>query len=67
MSRITAPVSKQLTRALNSAATARPVGPLLDHNAGAVLMPKYADLLHNRSINEHTDVCSSHAPQMYMN
>merc|ERR1712000_351797 len=28
---------------------------LLDHNAGATLMPKYAELLANRRGNEHTD------------
>ncbi|KAF6843582.1 hypothetical protein CMUS01_01909, partial [Colletotrichum musicola] len=52
MSRITAPVSK-LTRSINSAAAAsRSSGLLESHynvNHGAVLMPKYAELLKNRS------------------
>jgi hypothetical protein len=57
MSRITAPVAKQLARSLNAASVsgagaARPgaaaASGLLDHNAGAVLMPKYAELLRNR-------------------
>ncbi|GJC79867.1 hypothetical protein ColLi_02705 [Colletotrichum liriopes] len=56
MSRITAPVSK-LTRSINSAATAsRSSGLLESHynvNQGAVLMPKYAELLKNRSPREH--------------
>ncbi|KXH43026.1 hypothetical protein CSIM01_01780 [Colletotrichum simmondsii] len=56
MSRITAPVAK-LTRSINSAATAsRSSGLLESHynvNHGAVLMPKYAELLQNRSIREH--------------
>ncbi|KAK2062033.1 hypothetical protein LY76DRAFT_506650 [Colletotrichum caudatum] len=56
MSRITAPVAK-LTRSLNSAATAsRSSGLLESHynvNQGAVLMPKYAELLKNRSPREH--------------
>ncbi|EFQ31441.1 hypothetical protein CGRA01v4_11017 [Colletotrichum graminicola] len=56
MSRITAPVAK-LTRSLNSAATAsRSSGLLESHynvNKGAVLMPKYAELLKNRSPREH--------------
>ncbi|KAL7949478.1 hypothetical protein V8C42DRAFT_311012 [Trichoderma barbatum] len=50
MSRVTAPVSK-LARALSSTSAARAANPLLDassHNAGAVLMPKYAELLRNR-------------------
>lgn len=49
MSRVTAPVAK-LSRALSSSA-ARAANPLLDastYNAGAVLMPKYAELLRNR-------------------
>ncbi|KAL7909061.1 hypothetical protein GGI35DRAFT_452843 [Trichoderma velutinum] len=49
MSRVTAPVAK-LSRALSSTA-ARAANPLLDastYNAGAVLMPKYAELLRNR-------------------
>ncbi|KID98977.1 hypothetical protein MAJ_05072, partial [Metarhizium majus ARSEF 297] len=54
MSRVTAPMSK-ISRALSassSAIAARSASPLLDssaHNAGAVLMPKYAELLRNRS------------------
>ncbi|OHE97518.1 hypothetical protein CORC01_07133 [Colletotrichum orchidophilum] len=56
MSRITAPVAK-LTRSINSAATAnRSSGLLESHynvNHGAVLMPKYAELLQNRSPREH--------------
>lgn len=48
MSRVTAPVSK-LARTLNAGAV--PV-----HNAGAVLMPKYAELLRNRRSSEHQDV-----------
>ncbi|KAL6864013.1 hypothetical protein J3F83DRAFT_716301 [Trichoderma novae-zelandiae] len=52
MSRITAPVAK-LSRALSSSAAARAANPLLDaaaysNSAGAVLMPKYAELLRNR-------------------
>ncbi|KAL2878500.1 hypothetical protein SGCOL_006210 [Colletotrichum sp. CLE4] len=56
MSRIAAPVAK-LTRSINSAATAnRSSGLLESHynvNHGAVLMPKYAELLQNRSTREH--------------
>ncbi|KAK1998917.1 hypothetical protein LX36DRAFT_575411 [Colletotrichum falcatum] len=56
MSRITAPVAK-LTRSINSAAAAsRSSGLLESHynvNQGAVLMPKYAELLKNRSPREH--------------
>lgn len=63
MSRITAPVAK-LTRSINSAATAsRSSGLLESHynvNHGAVLMPKYAELLQNRSNREH-DVCHTHS------
>ncbi|KAJ3938320.1 uncharacterized protein N0V96_011565 [Colletotrichum fioriniae] len=62
MSRITAPVAK-LTRSINSAATAsRSSGLLESHynvNHGAVLMPKYAELLQNRSNREH-DVFRPH-------
>ncbi|GFP56945.1 hypothetical protein ACSS6W_004515 [Trichoderma asperelloides] len=50
MSRVTAPVVK-LTRALSSTTAARAANPLLDasaYNAGAVLMPKYAELLRGR-------------------
>ncbi|KAK5992284.1 hypothetical protein PT974_05685 [Cladobotryum mycophilum] len=59
MPRVTAPVSK-LARALSSTPTAARVGNplLLDttvHNAGAVLMPKYAELLRNRRSSEHSD------------
>ncbi|KFA61383.1 hypothetical protein S40285_03615 [Stachybotrys chlorohalonatus IBT 40285] len=46
MSRVTAPVAK-LSRALNAAPAT--------HNAGAVIMPKYAELLRNRRGSEHTD------------
>jgi len=52
MSRVTAP-SKHLARQIQS--SARPAAGLLDHNAGATLMPKYAELLANRRGNEHTD------------
>ncbi|KOS23116.1 hypothetical protein ESCO_003523 [Escovopsis weberi] len=55
MSRVTAPVAK-LARALGST----PV-----HNAGAVLMPKYAELLRNRRITEHSDsrgLTTAHRP-----
>lgn len=56
MSRITAPVSR-LARSINSAATAtRSSGLLESHynvNHGAVLMPKYAELLKNRTAREH--------------
>lgn len=61
MSRITAPASK-LSRALSSSATsasARTANPLLDssaHGTGAILMPKYAELLRNRRGSEHSDV-----------
>ncbi|KAL7808151.1 hypothetical protein V8C26DRAFT_413715 [Trichoderma gracile] len=61
MSRITAPVAK-LSRALSSsssAAAARAANPLLvdaaTYNAGAVLMPKYAELLRNRRTIEHSE------------
>ncbi|KAL6892421.1 hypothetical protein HDV57DRAFT_481966 [Trichoderma longibrachiatum] len=61
MSRITAPVAK-LSRALSSSsAAARATNPLLveaaTYNAGAVLMPKYAELLRNRRITtiEHSE------------
>ncbi|KAM0485355.1 hypothetical protein ACHAPX_001341 [Trichoderma viride] len=50
MSRVTAPAVK-LTRALSSTTAARAAKPLLDasaYNAGAVLMPKYAELLRGR-------------------
>ncbi|KAL6905005.1 hypothetical protein GGI43DRAFT_398658 [Trichoderma evansii] len=53
MSRVTAPVVK-LTRALSSTTAARAANPLLDasaYNAGAVLMPKYAELLRGRRSN----------------
>lgn len=60
MSRITAPVAK-LTRALSSTTAVRAPNPLLDtsaHNAGAVLMPKYAELLRNRrSTIDMAEVC----------
>ncbi|KAG5932898.1 hypothetical protein E4U53_001155 [Claviceps sorghi] len=62
MSRITAPVAK-LARALSSSPHAASVAPrsasgILDgsaHCAGASLMPKYAELLHNRRGHEHSD------------
>ncbi|OLN87102.1 hypothetical protein CCHL11_06524 [Colletotrichum chlorophyti] len=58
MSRITAPVSK-LSRSLNSAAAAsRSSGLLESHyttNHGAILMPKYAELLQNRRPRDHHD------------
>ncbi|KAG5928953.1 hypothetical protein E4U42_007585 [Claviceps africana] len=63
MSRITAPIAK-LARALSSGSPhAASVGPrsasgILDssaHCAGASLMPKYAELLHNRRGHEHSD------------
>ncbi|KAL7795972.1 hypothetical protein V8C37DRAFT_372692 [Trichoderma ceciliae] len=50
MSRVTAPVAK-LSRALSSTTAVRAANPLLDasaYNSGAVLMPKYAELLRNR-------------------
>lgn len=47
MSRVTAPITKHLTRS-----------GLVDHHAGAVLMPKYADLLRSRRSADHTDVRS---------
>jgi hypothetical protein len=64
MSRVTAPVSK-LTRAIGSTPASRPSSTLIDstahvHNAGAVLMPKYAELLRtSRSSSEHSDVSST--------
>ncbi|GJC98870.1 hypothetical protein ColKHC_07696 [Colletotrichum higginsianum] len=65
MSRITAPVSK-LTRSINSAAAAnRSSGLLESHynvNHGAVLMPKYAELLKNRSLREHDMQTFSSSP-----
>ncbi|KAI9167793.1 hypothetical protein HJFPF1_03930 [Paramyrothecium foliicola] len=51
MSRVTAPASK-LTRTLNA-------GAVPTHNAGAVLMPKYAELLRSRRSSEHHDVSLS--------
>ncbi|KAG6006110.1 hypothetical protein E4U43_000487 [Claviceps pusilla] len=62
MSRITAPVAK-LARALSSSPHAAGVAPrsasaIRDssaHSAGASLMPKYAELLHNRRSHEHSD------------
>jgi hypothetical protein len=68
MSRITAPVSK-LTRAITSTPASRPSSTLIDstahvHNAGAVLMPKYAELLRtprsSGSNGEHSDVSPFH-------
>lgn len=62
MSRVTAPAVK-LTRALSSTTAARAAKPLLDasaYNAGAVLMPKYAELLRGRrSPIEMSEVCSN--------
>lgn len=67
MSRVTAPVAK-LTRALSSSA-ARAANPLLDastYNAGAVLMPKYAELLRNRrSTIELSEVCHCHTQSLF--
>lgn len=62
MSRVTAP-SRQISRALNSAAggAARTGNHILDHNAGAVLMPKYAELLRNR--RSDSDVSALISPQ----
>ncbi|TDZ15848.1 hypothetical protein Cob_v011143 [Colletotrichum orbiculare MAFF 240422] len=62
MSRITAPVSK-LTRSINSAATSR--SSLLESrvtNHGAVLMPKYAELLKNRSEDSARTLTTTHRP-----
>ncbi|KAH0436521.1 hypothetical protein CcaCcLH18_04327 [Colletotrichum camelliae] len=65
MSRITAPVAK-LTRSINSAATAsRSSGLLESHynvNQGAVLMPKYAELLKNRSEDSSRSLTTTHRP-----
>ncbi|OPB44005.1 hypothetical protein A0O28_0023230 [Trichoderma guizhouense] len=67
MSRVTAPVAK-LSRALSSSA-ARAANPLLDastYNAGAVLMPKYAELLRNRrstiELSESRTLTTTHRP-----
>lgn len=68
MSRITAPVSK-LARSINSAATAsRSSGLLESHynvNHGAILMPKYAELLKNRSTRGEHDVCFPSLPPSF--
>lgn len=60
MSRVTAPIAK-LSRALSSTSASRAANPLLDastYNAGAVLMPKYAELLRSRrSTIESSEVC----------
>ncbi|KAE9579821.1 hypothetical protein CGCF415_v012064 [Colletotrichum fructicola] len=65
MSRITAPVAK-LARSINSAATAsRSSGLLESHynvNQGAVLMPKYAELLKNRSEDSTRSLTTTHRP-----
>ncbi|POR37247.1 Uncharacterized protein TPAR_02559 [Tolypocladium paradoxum] len=72
MSRVTAPVSR-LSRALSSSSNpvARAASPLLDSSAhsasaGAVLMPKYAELLRNRRSSEHSDssrgLATAHRP-----
>lgn len=67
MSRVTAPVAK-LSRALSSSA-ARAANPLLDastYNAGAVLMPKYAELLRNRrSTIELSEVSHCHTQSLF--
>lgn len=55
MSRVTAPVTK-LTRSLNSAVHTASRIESSAHNAGAVLMPKYAELLRNRRAADQTDV-----------
>ncbi|OAA33569.1 hypothetical protein AAL_01034 [Moelleriella libera RCEF 2490] len=78
MSRVTAPLSKIARAALSSSPTsgvgvvgvgARAGTPIMDssaHSAGAALMPKYADLLRNRRINEHSDssrgLATNHRP-----
>jgi hypothetical protein len=58
MSRVTAPAHK-LTRTITSSAVST-------QNAGAVLMPKYAELLRNRRTAEHQDssrgLATSHRP-----
>ncbi|RFU72094.1 hypothetical protein TARUN_10169 [Trichoderma arundinaceum] len=67
MSRVTAPVAK-LARSLSSTAAARGANPLLDasaYNAGAVLMPKYAELLRNRrssELSESRTLTTAHRP-----
>lgn len=65
MSRVTAPAVK-LTRALSSTTAARAAKPLLDasaYNAGAVLMPKYAELLRGRrNPIEMSEVCFNSTP-----
>lgn len=55
MSRITAPASK-LTRAMGSASTAS-LRDSSAHTCGAILMPKYAELLRtSRSSSDHHEV-----------
>ncbi|KAL7926133.1 hypothetical protein ACQKWADRAFT_174996 [Trichoderma austrokoningii] len=68
MSRVTAPAVK-LTRALSSTTAARAAKPLLDtsaSNAGAVLMPKYAELLRGRrsaiEIESSRSLTTTHRP-----
>lgn len=71
MSRVTAPMAK-IARALSSSpsgAAARSATPIFDssaHSAGASLMPKYAELLHNRRSHEHSDshrgLATTHRP-----
>ncbi|KAG6034062.1 hypothetical protein E4U19_006020 [Claviceps sp. Clav32 group G5] len=62
MSRITAPIAKLVRTPASSpvgmATRAPAAATLLDsssHSAGASLMPKYAELLHNRRSHEHSD------------
>ncbi|KAF4124292.1 hypothetical protein GMORB2_4958 [Geosmithia morbida] len=59
MSRVTAAPAKQLSRSLN--ATSRS-GVLLDHNAGAVLMPKYAELLRGNEHHDSRHLTTTHRP-----
>jgi hypothetical protein len=54
MSRVTAPISK-LSRSINSAAAGHG-NAFIAHNPGAVLMPKYDELLRNRRNMEPVDV-----------
>ncbi|KJZ76895.1 hypothetical protein HIM_03772 [Hirsutella minnesotensis 3608] len=68
MSRITAPVTK-IARAMGTTTgpvvAARPLRDMTAHNAGAVLMPKYADLLRSARSSEHHDsrgMTTTHRP-----
>ncbi|GAB0132977.1 hypothetical protein EsDP_00001397 [Epichloe bromicola] len=54
MSRVTAPMSK-MARSLSSSPSGVVVVARSAHGAGASLMPKYAELLHNRRSHEHSD------------